>query len=63
MLGGRSMITRGVEHGFEVYGVWVRRLGSSGQGVGQARDRIRVRVLGLGSYGWCVRARVRVLGC
>ncbi len=37
-----------VEHGFKVYGVRVRWLGSSGKGVIQAWLRVGVRVLGLG---------------
>ncbi len=44
---------RGVEHGFEVYGVQVRRLGSSGQGGNSSSGQgsgsgVRVRLLGLG---------------
>ncbi len=46
--GRGEMTTRGLEHGFEVYGARVRKQGSSRQGVIQAQVRVRDGVLGLG---------------
>ncbi len=37
-----GVTTRGVEHGFEVYRVRVRRQASSGQGICRARVWVRV---------------------